>query len=201
MFKYYYVFLVILSFLLTGCLPVVFTAATTSTLAAAKDRSIGGAIDDAKIATSIKAAFVKNNFKELYAKIKVEVLQSRVLLTGTVDKEEEIVTAVKISWEQTDVKEVINELKVDEKSSHFDLLQYTKDTMITSQIKSKLFLCREVKAVNYTVITLNNIVYLLGIARSEDELEKVADIASKVKGVEKVISHVIIKDKRPEATE
>jgi osmotically-inducible protein OsmY len=198
MFRYYCAFFIFLPFLLTSCLPVVFTAATTSTLAAAKDRSIGSAIDDTKIAASIKASFIKNNFKELYTKIKVEVLQSRVLLTGTVNKEEDTVTAVKIAWEQQYVKEVINELKVDEKSSHFDLLQYTKDTMITSQIKSKLFLCREIKCVNYTVITLNNIVYLLGIARSESELEKVTDIASKVKGVEKVISHATIKEKRPD---
>jgi osmotically-inducible protein OsmY len=92
------------------------------------------------------------------------------------------------------VKEVVNELRVDPKSSHLDIVQYTKDTMITSQIKSKLFVDRSIKFVNYTIVTLDNVVYLCGIARSEEELNKVAEVASKIRGVEKVISHVRIKE-------
>jgi hypothetical protein len=84
--------------------------------------------------------------------------------------------------------------KVDKNSRHFDLLQYTRDTMITSQIKSKTFVNREIKFVNYTVITINDVVYLFGIARSQEELEKVANIASNVYGVQKVVSHVKISD-------
>lgn len=187
-------FLLSLILTLTGCLPVIFTAATTSTVVLAKDQPVGSTIDDAKISASIKATFLKNNFKELYTKISVKVVQGRVLYTGMVDKEEDIVTAVQIAWNQPHVKEVINELKVDKKSNHFDLLQYTKDTMITSQIKSKMFADRAIKAVNYTVITMDGVVYLFGAARSEEELEKVADIAAKIKGVEKVISHVKIQE-------
>ena len=93
-------------------------------------------------------------------KIKIEVVQGRVLLTGTIDKEEDAVKAVEIAWNQKDVTEVINELKVDKNSRHFDLLQYTRDTMITSQIKSKTFVNRDIKFVNYTVITINDVVYL-----------------------------------------
>ena len=39
-------------------------------------------------------------------------------------------------------------------------------------------------------LTINDIVYLFGIARSEEELEKVASIASNISGVQKVVSHV-----------
>ena len=73
-------------------------------------------------------------------------------------------------------------------------MQYTRDTMITSQIKSKIFVNREIKFVNYTVITINDVVYLFGIARSQEELEKVANIASNVYGVQKVVSNVKISD-------
>jgi len=38
------------------------------------------------------------------------------------------------------------------------------------------------------------VVYLFGIARSQEELEKVANIASNVYGVQKVVSHVKISD-------
>jgi hypothetical protein len=71
--------------------------------------------------------------------------------------------------------------------------------MITSQIKSKTFLDRSIKFVNYTVITVNDVVYLFGIARSEEELQKVATIASNVNGVQKVVSHVKVGDYTPKA--
>lgn len=174
---------------LSGCLPAVFTATTGSAIAAAKDQSIGETIDDIKIAAAIRTVLAKKKFKELYTKIHVEVSQGRVLYTGSVEKDEDIQVAIQTAWDQKGVKEVINELTVDQHSNHFDLVQYTKDTMITSQIKSKMFADRTIKVVNYTILTLNNVVYIFGQARSEDELEKVGEIASKIRGVEKVVSH------------
>jgi len=188
------VLLLTVALLLTSCLPTVFTAATGSTMAVAKDRSIGGAIDDVKISAGIKAAFIKNNFRELYTKITVEVMEGRVLYTGVVDQDEDMITAVQLAWDQKGVTEVINELKVDKKSNYFDLVQFTKDAMITSQIKSKMFINRDIKFVNYTILTVDNVVYLFGLARSDEELEKVGEIASKVNGVEKVVSHVKIRE-------
>jgi osmotically-inducible protein OsmY len=189
--KYRQFFVIIFtSVMLSGCLETVFVGTTGTVMELAKDRPAGDAITDVRISTAIKAEFVKRNFRDLYAKIKIEVVQGRVLLTGTIDNDQDAVTAVEISWNQQGVSEVINELRVDKNSNKFDLVQYTRDTMITSQIKSKTFMDREIKFVNYTVITINDEVYLFGIARSESELEKVADIASNVHGVKKVISHV-----------
>ncbi|MDN3030890.1 MAG: BON domain-containing protein [Candidatus Tisiphia sp.] len=186
--------IIILSFILTGCLPAIFTAATSSTIAVAKDQSITETIDDVKISAKIKASFIKNSFRELYTKIKVEVEQGRVLLTGIIDKKEDALKAVELVWDVTGVSEVINELIIDKKSDHFDLVQYTKDAMITSQIKARLFIKRDIKWVNYTIITVNNIVYIFGIARSEEELEMVTSIASQINGVERVICHVKMKE-------
>lgn len=182
--------IILLSSSLAGCLPAIFAGATATTLAVAKDRTIGETVDDVKIATGIKTEFIKSKFQELYAKIHVDVMQGRVLYTGTVDKEEDIATAVDIAWKQAGVKEVIDELKVDEKSNHFNPVQYTKDTLITGQIKGKLFANRDIKFINYTVVTINSVVYLFGTAKNQEELEKAANIASRVNGVEKVVSHV-----------
>jgi osmotically-inducible protein OsmY len=176
-----FITVVLLSFLVSGCLPVIFTGATASVTELAKDRPADEALKDFRIASAIKASFIKNNFRELYTKIKVEVVQGRVLYTGLVDKEEDMINAVQIAWDQEGVTEVVNELKVDKNSGKFDIVQYTRDTMITSQIKSKTFLDRSIKFVNYTVITVNDVVYLFGMARSEEELQKVATIASNIK--------------------
>jgi osmotically-inducible protein OsmY len=179
---------------LAGCMPAVFTAATGTAVSVAKDRSLGETIDDAKILALVKGALAKNNFRGLYTKINVEVVDSRVLYTGEVNEEDEIINAVKIAWDQPGVKEVINELKISKDSNHFNLVQYTKDAMITSQVKSKIFINREIKFVNYTIVTDKNVVYVFGIARSEEELEKVSNLAAEVRGVEKVVSHAKIKE-------
>ena len=177
-------------FLLSGCLPTIFAGAAGTTMEFAKDRPAGDTLTDVRISTAIKGAFLKNNFRNLYLKIKIEVVQGRVLFTGDIDKEEDAITAVQIAWNQEGVTEVINELKVNKSSNKFNIVQYTRDALITSQIKSKIFMNRDIKFVNYTVITINDVVYLFGIARSEEELEKVASIASNISGVQKVISHV-----------
>lgn len=199
--KVSFISVVLLSFLVSACLPVIFTGATASVTELAKDRPKEDALKDFRIATAIKASFIKNNFRELYTKIKVEVVQGRVLYTGLIDKEEDMINAVQLAWDQEGVVEVVNELKVDKNSGKFDIVQYTRDTMITSQIKSKTFLDRSIKFVNYTVITVNDVVYLFGIARSEEELQKVATIASNVNGVQKVVSHVRLGDYTPKTTE
>lgn len=183
-----------LSLTLSGCLPAIFTAATTTGIAASKDQPMSETINDAKISAAIKTALIKNNFKELSAKIKVEVSQARVLFTGNIEKEEDALKTIEIAWNQKGVKEVINELKVNKKSNHFDLVQYTRDSLITTQIKTKTLVRKDIKFANYTVLTVNNIVYLFGIARSEEELAKISAISSKIKGVEKVVCYVKIMD-------
>ena len=179
-----------LSISLIGCLPTIFTGATGSAMEFAKDRSAGETITDARISAAIKASLIKENFKYVYSRIKVEVVKGVVFFTGSVEKNEHALLPVQIAWQQQGVVEVINEIKVDSNSSNFNLVQYTRDTLITSQIKSKMFIDRDIKFVNITVITIDDIVYLFGIARSEEELQKVADIAATTRSVKQVVSHV-----------
>ena len=180
----------LLPFLLSGCLPTIFTGTAGSMMEFAKDRKAGDTLTDVRISTAIKGEFIKKNFRTLYSKIKIEVVQGRVLFTGIISKKEDAITAIQIAWNQDGVVEVINELKLDKNNGNFDLVQYTRDTLITSQIKSKIFMNRDIKFVNYTIITINDIVYIFGLARSEEELQRVASIASNIHRVQKVVSHV-----------
>lgn len=180
----------LVSLLLSGCMPAVVGVAANSANALAKDRDLAQTIDDVKIASAIKASFIKNNFNDLYTRVNVEVLNGRVLYTGTILEEEDSITAVQIAWNQKGVTEVINEIKIDKNKNKFDVVQFTKDTMITAQIKSRILANRSIKFSNYTIITANNVVYIFGIARSADEMQAVGDIAARVHGVSCVISHV-----------
>jgi osmotically-inducible protein OsmY len=179
---------------LSSCVAAVGTGVMSLGLSAAKDKTIGESLDDSKISASIKKELLISGFKNLYARINVEVVKGKVMYTGYVANDEDILTAIDIAWKQKGVKEVINELVVDENNKKIDGAVYVKDSWITAQIKSKLILNRKIKFVNYTIVTNRKIVYLFGIAKSEEELQEVASIAAAVNGVEKVISHVIIKN-------
>ena len=58
-----FITVVLLSFLVSGCLPVIFTGATASVTELAKDRPADEALKDFRIASAIKASFIKNNFR------------------------------------------------------------------------------------------------------------------------------------------
>jgi osmotically-inducible protein OsmY len=184
--------LIALVFALSGCFPAIFATAGSTTVALSQDRSFGGAIDDNAIWVKLQKEFAKEDFKELFARIDVKVDQGRVLLTGFTKTEESALKAVEICWEQKGIKEVVNELQVDPENAKVNPLRYAKDTWISGQVKGKVFLDKSIKYVNYTIVTFDSVIYLFGIARSEEELEKVANIASKVKGVDRVVSHVKI---------
>jgi len=181
----------------TSCIPTLFTAAASTTIASAKDRSFGDTVDDITISGKIKKEFIAKGFKKLYTKIDSEVVQGRVLLTGFVETEEDVIKAVEICWSIDGVVEVINELKITDSSNKFDAARFAKDSWITSRITSAIFFNRSIKFANYTIVTQDAIVYIFGIARTEEELQSVTKIASEIAGVRKVVSHVHMRQKIP----
>ncbi|MCP5369448.1 MAG: BON domain-containing protein [Rickettsiaceae bacterium] len=187
--------LITLLLISTACVPVAVTGVgSAAAITMSKDRTKESMFTDLKIANSIKMNFIKQDFNNLYAKINIEVFNGRVMLTGYLDNNEDREKALDIVKSTTDVIEIIDELQVINKKVVFNATQYTKDSLITSQIKSKIFLEKEIKGRNYIVVTNYNIVYMFGVAASSEELEKVANIAANINGVEKVVSHVLISD-------
>ena len=155
-------------------------------VAVAQERSVGVALDDTVIATQIVAIFFDYNI-ELLRKVSAEVVEGRVLLTGSVAEPEGRVDAVRLTWQIDGVNEVLNEIQVTDRGG---LLDFVLDTWISTQLRTKLLLDRDIRALNYNVETVNGIIYLIGIAQNELELERVTNHARTIENVEKVISHV-----------
>ena len=64
--------------------------------------------------------------------------------------------------------------------------------LISTQIKGRLLINSELPYINYTVETVNGVVYLIGIARSEEERQSVIDLSREVYGVIDVIDYINI---------
>ena len=189
-----YFTLILLMFSVIGCAPVVFlggSAAATKT--ATQEKSVGSSVDDFSIWMRIKGALFKQN-NNYSATVSSKVEEGRVLLTGTVENQEQRLDVLKIVWSQKGVKEVINELVTKDEQDGISRGNYAKDSWITTQIKSKLFFNNNVKSVNYNVETIAGIVYLIGIAQDEQELDIVTNVAGSIKNVQRVVSYVRIKD-------
>lgn len=175
---------------LGGCASVVIGSGASVGLAAAQERSVGDAVDDAAILTEINHRLFQRS-ETLFVKVDVEVVEGRVLLTGNVVKPEDRVEVARLAWQADGVREVLNELEIKDQST---LRDYAKDVWITTQLKIKLLGDSDISAINYSVDTLNGVVYLFGIAQSKAELDRATGHARNIRGVVKVVSHVILKD-------
>ena len=177
--------------LLPGCVAAIIGGGTEGAVIAAQERSSGNALDDAGILIKIKNLYAQNDYKDLLANVEIKVVEGRVLLTGNVDKPESQISAVNLVWQINSVREVINEIQLSDKAG---FANYTRDVWISTQIKSRLLFTKGIRSINYSVITVNQTVYLMGIAQNQDELDKATNIASTTSYVQHVVSYVRLKD-------
>ena len=172
---------------LTACAaPGILAGAATAGLAVAQERSIGTVIDDTAIELQIQHYLLQAS-DGLFIRVGIEVHEGRVLLTGIVPAPDDRVEAVRQAWQAKGVLEVINEVQVSDRAG---IVDYLRDVKITSQLRFQMLRDRDISDVNYTVETVNGIVYLMGIAGSRPELDKLTTHARNIAGVQKVISHV-----------
>ena len=178
-------------FITSACVEsaVLGSIATVGTVAA-QERTAGQAVDDTTIFWKIKQLYLNENAQDLIAGVSIEVIEGRVHLTGNVKSTETRIDAVRLAWKPEGVREVINEITISNEKTIKGMVQ---NRWIKGQIVSKLLLEKGVRSVNYSVEVVDGVVYLMGIAQDPNELNKVTTISSMVKGVKRVVSHVVLK--------
>ena len=177
-------------FLLSGCAGVIIGGLATTGVAVAQERSVGKAVDDASIRFKIKDKLLDMS-GNLFQNVAVESVEGRVLLTGVVATPENRLEVARIAWQINGVREVFNELQVTDRGA---VDNYLSDARIATQLRFKLMRDGKIASINYTIEAINKIVYLIGIAQSQQELERVTGHARTISGVSQVVSYVILKD-------
>ena len=183
-------YIILISFLLFNCAQVATGTAVKLVTVNQEERSIGEFVDDVIIKSVIKNSYFDQNEK-LFFNIDVEVSQGRVLLTGTVENINLKIEATRIAWGADGVQTVINEIQI---SNSDNILNYADDLVISTKVKGKLILDENINSLNYSVETVNKLVYIIGIARTEDERDLVIEVTKDVYGVEEVIDYILIKN-------
>jgi osmotically-inducible protein OsmY len=177
---------------LGGCAVAVvggLAAAGGAGYAAGQERGVNGIAADHTIKTDFENALIRAN-PHLQAGIDTTVYQGRMLLTGRVSTPAEKAEAGQIAEHTRSVRAVYNEIEVAPPESFW---HDARDTWISTRIRSQMVLDPKIRSLNYSIDTVNGSVYLIGSARSRDELGRVLRIARYVPGVKRVVSYVDIR--------
>jgi osmotically-inducible protein OsmY len=168
-------------------LPV--TAPIDAITTVAEDRPLSDAGTDVRIKVSILDAFAERAIG-LLVDASADVYQGQVMLTGSVKKTEDRRKAEELASEVKGVRQIFNEIQVTEEGG---IGVAAKDFVIETKLKANLLMARGVTSINYRWHSVNGIVYFLGAARSQGELDKVLALARQTDGVRLVVSHVLVK--------
>lgn len=173
----------------SGCVTAAIGAAAEVGVFAAQDRTIGEGIDDAAASQTVKMRLLAAD-GEAFQEVDVEVANRNLLLSGTAPTAEHRQAAETIARSARTIDHVYNEIVVGEPST---LMRSAQDEWITAQIRARLTASPAVRAININIETFHGNVYLMGTARSEQELRRAAEIASVVGGVRRVVSFMQIR--------
>ena len=182
----------VLAIPLCGCAAAALGTAGAVGVAAVQDKSLGEAVDDATASNQIKSKLLSESANR-FGEVDVEVTSGLVLLSGRVDTPEDRVKAEGIAWTSPLTRDVANEIRIEPAGG---FLANVSDELITARVRSRLVGSSSVKSVNFNIETYNGVVYLMGIARSAEELKRAAEEASVVGGVKQVVSYVRVRDGR-----
>ena len=170
----------------TACVPLVVGAGGTAVVAAHEKRGLRGFATDTAITAQINELWLKHSI-DLYQRLTTHVDQGRVLLTGRAADPQMRLDAVRLAWQATGVKEVINEIQVDNEST---LVDSAKDSWISTQLRTRLTFDGAVAGRNYNIDTVNGVVYLMGWAAGQEELDRVIGHARAIPNVQRIVNYV-----------
>jgi osmotically-inducible protein OsmY len=176
---------------LGGCSPIGMAvgAGATVTNMAMEERGFVNSARDKAIWTDISARMLDRDQK-LFQNVDVQVHEGRVLLSGFVQRAEDRIEATRLAWEPDGVREVVDEIKL---GRSIDAGDFTEDVLLIQEIRLKLTLDRDIRAINYSVDCIRSTVYLMGVARTPAELQRVIDHVRDVPYVRAVVNHVRVR--------
>ena len=169
--------------LLQGCVAALIGGGAIATKVGTDPRTAGTQIDDETLEFKVENAIEKDAQIKSEARINAVSYNGRVLLIGQVPSEGVKETATELAKGVEGVNDVYNELTVGQKIS---IGQISKDSWITTQVKSKMLVDNRVKSTDVKVITENGQVFLLG-SLTHSQADAAEDIASRISGVQKVV--------------
>jgi osmotically-inducible protein OsmY len=169
--------------LLQGCVPVLITGAATGAGAVHDRRTLGAIIDDENIELKAAAGIGLDADLKKLVHVNVTSMNGIVLLTGeaaTPEARDQVLTHLRAI---NGVRRITNELRDAPPSA---LGSRSRDSLITSAVKSRFLVTRRLDPTRVKVITEAGVVYLMGLV-THAEGDLATDNAATIEGVTGVV--------------
>ena len=182
--------IITVSILVSSCSPVglVVGAGASLMTASQTEKGLKVSAKDFRIKTEINHNLFQKDH-ELFGAVKVSVDNGKVLITGSVPSPQDRIEISKLSWKVGGVKEVINEVQVTNKAS---FTNRAKDLLINKSLQTQLLLDQSINFINFSVDTVNGVVYIFGIARDQEEINRIIKHARNINYVENIINYMSV---------
>lgn len=147
-------------------------------------RTMGAMMDDSSIETTIKVNLNAADDRLKNASISVVSYNGTVLLVGQVPSQDMKNLATRVATSSSSrVKTVHNELEIAGTNS---LLAKTNDAWLSSKVKTLLLTNPDIRGLRTKVVAENGVIYLMGLV-SRAESQRIVDVVSSTRGVNKVV--------------
>lgn len=166
---------------LTACFPLMAGAVAGGVLSATDRRPTGTQTIDRGLQLDLEGSLTPKYGSN--ARVAATVYNRKVLLTGEARNESVKQEIEAYTKQRSNVREVINEIRV---ASSPSFVARSEDTFITTKVKSSLIAETGVPSNSIKVTTENNTVYLLGVV-TQAEGERATNVARSVSGVAGVV--------------
>ena len=166
-----------------GCAGVAATGTAAGAVVTQDRRSAGTMVDDEIIELKVRAAIHADERLANQTHVSVTSFNGIVLLTGEAPGESLRSRVVEIARGVPRVRSVQNEVALQAPSS---ILARAGDSVVTGKVKTALLANDALRGIQVKVVTERGTVYLMGLLR-QAEADRVADIARRVAGVQRVV--------------
>ena len=151
-------------------------------------RTLGTQIDDSIMQKNLVARLTLLE-KKYFLKISIKVLDGRIFLGGKVDEPEDKLKITKMAWETKGARSVKNNIAIKQK---FSFKNTATDILITAQLRTALIINKSVKAANFNIDTVNQKIYVFGIAHDENEKAEIIHEAKQIVDVKEVVTSILM---------
>ena len=171
--------------ILNGCAaPLLIGGAAATGVAVANDRRTAGTmLDDERIEIQVLGLVAKEQELVDRSHLNVTSYNGIVLLTGEVEKEAIGRRIADIARKAAKVREVKNELRIGSKSTPSSR---SRDTILTTRVKSRLVADSSVDGTAIKVISENGTVFLMGLV-SLPEAASAVEVTRSTDGVQRIV--------------
>ena len=179
---------------LSACAPAIVGVGTAAVAASSTEKGFSTSVADGVIKTKLADKFLRTDV-ELVEKVSIAVNEGAVLLTGTISTQEKKINATRLAWEIKGVREVVNEVNVTDSAS---LKTRAKDFAAAAQLRLKIIGDGEVSSLNFSIDVVDGVVYISGVASSEEERARIIELAQELPFAKKVVDYIILSSDRRE---